>query len=62
MEQEKDKFLVIGEIYSQFSEDSKDKLARTAKALLKVQMEDADMLANTGSSIEKQTIGLSKEF
>ena len=44
--EEKDKFSVISEIYSQFNEESKEKLVRTAKNLLKVQKEDAEMVAD----------------
>jgi len=46
MEEEKDKFAVINEIYSKFTEESKEKLIRTAKHLLKVQKEDAKMVAD----------------
>jgi hypothetical protein len=46
MEEEKDKFSVISEIYSQFSEENKEKLVRTAKNLLKVQKEDTAMVAD----------------
>jgi Zn-dependent M16 (insulinase) family peptidase len=44
MEQEKDKFSVIAEIYSQFTEENKEKLIKSAKTLLKVQKEDAEMI------------------
>jgi hypothetical protein len=44
MEKEEDKFSVIAEIYSQFTEENKEKLVKTAKSLLKVQKEDAEMV------------------
>jgi hypothetical protein len=46
MEKEVDKFSVISEIYSQFTEENKEKLIKIARTLLKVQNEDADMVAN----------------
>jgi hypothetical protein len=36
----------IGELYTQFTEKNKEKLMKTAKPLLKVQKEDAGMLAD----------------
>ena len=50
MEEEKDKFSVISEIYSQFSEENREKLVKTAKNLLKQQKEDAVMLADADVS------------
>ena len=44
MEEEGDKFAVISEIYSHLTEESKEKLVRTAKNLLKVQKEDLEMV------------------
>jgi hypothetical protein len=46
MKQKKDKFAVISKIYSQFSEENKENLVKTAKHLLKVQNEDIEMVAN----------------
>jgi hypothetical protein len=46
MKQTKDKFAVISKIYSQFSEENKENLVRTAKNLLKVQKEDLEMVAD----------------
>jgi len=44
MEGKEDKSTVINEIYSQFTEENKEKLVKTAKHLLKVQKEDAEMV------------------
>jgi hypothetical protein len=46
MEEERDKFAVINEIYSKFTEENKEKLVKTAKNLLKVQKEDLEMVVD----------------
>jgi hypothetical protein len=46
MERKSNKLGIIGEIYAQFTEKNKEKLMKTAKTLLKVQKEDAKMLAD----------------
>lgn len=56
MEQEINKFAVISEIYSLFTEENKEKLVKTAKSLLKVQKEDAAALADTGSCKEVEVV------
>jgi hypothetical protein len=43
MEKEGDKFSVISEIFSQFTEENKEKLVKIARTLLKVQKEDVEM-------------------
>ena len=44
MKAEKDKFAVISEIYSHFTEKNKEYLLKTAVNLLEVQKKDAEML------------------
>jgi len=56
MEEERDKFALISEIYSQFTEENKEKLVRTAKNLLKVQKEDLEMVADAGSCKEVEGV------
>jgi len=46
MKGEVKKFAVISEMYLHFTEQNKEKLIKTAENLLKVQKEDAVMLAN----------------
>jgi len=46
MEGEINKFVEISAIYSRFTEKNKENLIKTAMNLLKVQQEDAVMLAN----------------
>jgi hypothetical protein len=46
MERESKKFDDLSEIYGHFTEKNKEKLIKTATSLLKVQREDAGMLAN----------------
>jgi len=46
MKQKKDKFAVISKIYSQFTEENKENLVKTAKHLLKVQNENLVMVAD----------------
>jgi hypothetical protein len=46
MERESKKFSVISELYAQFTEKNKEKLIKSATSLLKVQKEDAGMLAD----------------
>jgi hypothetical protein len=45
MKRESKKFEIIGEIYTRFSKENKEKLIKSATRLLKVQKEDAGMLA-----------------
>ena len=52
MEGEVNKFDQISGIFSQFSEENKDKLLETAKNLLKVQREEAPQ--NEGRCPEKE--------
>ena len=54
MEAIKDKFAVISEIYSHFTEKNKENLFITAINLLEVQKEDAKMLAENEN--EKQGV------
>ena len=56
MKQKKDKFAVISKIYSQFTEENKENLVRTAKHLLKVQNEDLEMVANATKLKRKKGI------
>ena len=53
MEYEKTKFSMLNEIFSQFTEKNRDNLLKTARQLLKVQQEDAEMLGDTSPSNEK---------
>jgi hypothetical protein len=46
MKRESKKLRIISEIYSHFTEKNKENLMKTAKHLLKVQKEDAGMLAD----------------
>jgi hypothetical protein len=55
MEKERNKLGIIGEIYAQFTEKNKENLVKSATSLLKVQKEDAGMLADASpSKNEKQ--------
>jgi len=54
MKDEKSEFSVLSEIFSQFTEENKDNLLKTAKQLLKTQQGDAEMLTNTSLSSENQ--------
>jgi hypothetical protein len=45
MERESKKLEIISEIYTRFSKENKEKLIKSATGLLKVQKEDAGMLA-----------------
>jgi hypothetical protein len=45
MEGESNKLGIIGEIYTQFSKENKEKLVKSATSLLKVQKEDAERVA-----------------
>jgi len=58
MEYEKAKFSVLNEIFSQFTEKNRDKLLKTARQLLKVQQEDAEMLGDTSLSGEETGDGM----
>ena len=53
MEKEVDKLSVISEIFSQFTEENKEKLVKTAKSLLRVQKEDVEMVVDAGYYMEK---------
>ena len=56
------KFEQISGLFSQFSEESKDKLLETAKILLKVQMEGVSSVLNPKDSVkEKRSVALSKK-
>jgi hypothetical protein len=46
MKRESKKLEIIGEIYTRFSKENKEKLIKSATSLLKVQKEDAGMLAD----------------
>jgi len=48
-----DKFEQISDIFSQFSEDNKDKLIETALSLLRVQMEVVASVLNTNDDVKK---------
>ena len=54
MKDEKSEFSVLSEIFSQFTEENKDNLLKTAKQLLETQQGDAEMLTNTLLSSENQ--------
>jgi hypothetical protein len=53
MEKEGDKFSIISEIYSQFSEENKEKLVKIARTLLKVQKDAALRITDTSLPIIK---------
>jgi hypothetical protein len=53
MEGKSNKFSVISEIYAQFTKKNKEKLIKSAISLLKVQKEDAAMLALADASPSK---------
>jgi hypothetical protein len=56
VKKENNKFDYLSQIYEQFTEQNKENLMKTAKHLLKIQKEDAAMLANNPSSKnEKQS-------
>lgn len=46
MESKDDKFAIISEIYSRFTEENKERLVKTAKNLLKVQNEDSVLIVD----------------
>jgi len=54
MKDEKPEFSMLSEIFSQFTEENKDNLLKTAKQLLETQQGDAEMLTNTLLSSENQ--------
>ena len=54
MKDEKSEFSVVSEIFSQFTEENKDNLLKTAKQLLEAQQVDAEMLTDTLLSSENQ--------
>jgi len=58
MEYEDTKFSVLTEIFSQFTEENRDNLLKTAEQLLKVQQEDAERLVDTSLSTERTKDGL----
>jgi hypothetical protein len=47
MKRKSNKLGIISELYTQFSKENKEKLIKSATSLLKVQKEDAKMIANT---------------
>ena len=54
MKDEKSEFSVLSEIFSQFTEENKDNLLKTAKQLLETQQSGVEMLIDTSLSIERQ--------
>ena len=54
MKDEKSEFSVVSEIFSQFTEENKDNLLKTAKQLLETQQSGVEMLIDTSLSIERQ--------
>ena len=58
MEKEDDKFSVISEIYSHFTEENKEKLVLSARNLLKLQKEDAALLTDVPISQKESGKGL----
>jgi len=55
---EKAKFSVLNEIFSQFTEKNRDNLLKTARQLLKVQQEDAEILNDASLSGEETGDGM----
>jgi len=53
MKDEKAKLSLLDEIFLQFSEKNRNNLLKTANRLLKVQQDDAEMLADIPISVEK---------
>jgi hypothetical protein len=54
MKKEVNKFSVITELYSNFTEDNKENLYKTAQNLLKVQKKDAETLAATSKKVRRK--------
>jgi len=50
---ENTKFSMLTEIFSQFTEENRDNLLKTARQLLKIQQEDAEVLVDTSPPNEK---------
>lgn len=53
MENKDEKFAIISEIYSRFTEENKENILKTAKDLLKVQIENNAIIADANVPVKE---------